>query len=54
MWWESVKELIEYARGEKPDAYKVLEMANKIAAEWDKQKPPPTNDENAVFYTQQT
>lgn len=54
MWWESVKELIEYARGENPDAYRVLEMANRIAAEWNKQKPPATNDESTVFYTQIT
>lgn len=52
MWWETVKELIEYAKTEKPDAYKILEMANRIAEEWNQSKPPSTNDLNLVSYVQ--
>ena len=52
MWWDSAKELVEYARGEKPDAYKILEMANRIASQWGEQKPPSTNDDSIPVYTQ--
>lgn len=54
MWWESVKELIEYARGEKPDAYEILRRANEIAEQWNAQKPPSTNNPDIPFYTQIT
>ena len=52
MWWEKVKQLIDYARTEKPDAYEVLRMANEIAEEWNQQKPPTTNDESIPIYIQ--
>jgi hypothetical protein len=54
MWWEKVKELIEYARGEKPDAYEVLRMANEIAAKWNEHKPPTTNDPDISIWIQRT
>lgn len=52
MWWQSVKELLEYAKSEKPDAYEVLRLARQISDEWDANKPPTTNDPDAVFYVQ--
>lgn len=54
MWWNSVKELIEYARTEKPDAYEIVRMANKIADEFNASKPPTTNDESIQWYVRQT
>lgn len=50
MWWNSVRDLLEYAKSEKPDPYEVVRMANKIASEWNEQKPPSTNDPTVQWW----
>lgn len=52
MWWEKVRELIEYARTEKPDAYEILRMANEITEQRNASMPPAASDPEIPLYIQ--